>query len=84
MEIIQTKADQETELSSKLNEVKSVHLTNLLSDYKYSDCSADLNDEICNYAGTLHKFYESMERVEKQNFKEGVEETINFINNIIS
>ena len=42
---------------------------NLLSDYKLSENSADLNDEICNYAGTLHKFYESMEKVEKQNFK---------------
>lgn len=42
---------------------------NLLTDYKLSENSADLNDEICNYAGTLHKFYESMEKVEKQNFK---------------
>lgn len=68
-ELIRIKEEQEAQLSSNLSEVKSVHLINLLTDYRAGEHSADLSEEICNYATTLHKFYEVMEKVEKQNFK---------------
>lgn len=71
-------------MNATLNDVKSVHLANLLRDYKNGEISADMGEELGNYANTLHKFYGSMEQVEKFNFKEGVDETISFINNIIT
>jgi hypothetical protein len=57
-----------------------MHLLNLLGDSKLGEHSFDLNSELSNYANTLHKFYDAMETVDKCNFREGVDEAINFIN----
>lgn len=44
----------------------------------------EASQEISKFANTLHQFYEAMEKVENLNFKETVDDTINFINNLIT
>jgi hypothetical protein len=61
-----------------------VHLANLLRDFRSAEETGNVEHELCSYANTLHKFYGSMEKVEQCNFRESMEETINFINNVIS
>jgi hypothetical protein len=46
---------------------------NLLRDSKSGDKSFDLSEQLSNYADTLSKFYELIEKVEKCNFKERIE-----------
>jgi hypothetical protein len=84
LELIRIKEQQETDLNSSLTAIKSVHLANLLRDFRLSEEPANVEHELCSYANTLHTFYWSMEKVEQCNFRENLEETINFINNVIS
>jgi hypothetical protein len=58
-------------------------LANLLRDRGITDENAELGLSLGSYTNTLHQFYGAMEKVEKCDFKEAVEETISFINNVI-
>lgn len=82
IELKDIKQKQEDCLKQTLEEVKSVHLKNLLQDYQPGDC--ELSVQLSSYASTLHKFYSVIEDIEKLNFKDSVDECINFINNLIT
>ena len=64
-----------------MEEVKSVHLKNLLHEYRPGD--SELSMELSSYASTLHQFYNLIADIEKINFKENVDQSITLINNLI-
>jgi hypothetical protein len=74
----QEKATQEDSLNTLLIEIKSVHLTKLDSAESF-----DMKELLAGYAATLDKFFNIMMEIESSSYEDSVEESMNFINNLV-